>query len=197
MPNSFTFKSGGLSQSAILALIASNAAPLAHKTQHQDGGSDEISITNLLGQHNIPLVNSALGILPVASGWDTAPTSLSNATDGDRSTSTGTGSKVLGAALAIGALSLTLPVTAPHLISLLFGAWSTSNGIKLIIDGADTLAEPGSSGIYLSNRSPNTEKIYCPLPFIINSNILNLYFESTGAGTHNIKFYEIYAFRLT
>lgn len=54
MPNSMTIKgaAGGLSQAAVLTLITANAAPLAHKTQHQSGGSDEINATGLTGRIN-------------------------------------------------------------------------------------------------------------------------------------------------
>ena len=57
-----TTKGGGLTQAQILALIAANAAPLAHKTQHQDGGSDEITVQGLAGVLTAEQLSSWAGV---------------------------------------------------------------------------------------------------------------------------------------
>lgn len=52
MANQLTIKGGGISQAAVLALITANAAPPAHKTQHQNGGSDALDLAGLAGKIN-------------------------------------------------------------------------------------------------------------------------------------------------
>ncbi len=62
MGNQLTIKSAGLSQAQILALIAANAAPLAHKTQHQNGGSDAITVQGLAGVLTAEQLSSWTGV---------------------------------------------------------------------------------------------------------------------------------------
>lgn len=62
MGNQLTIKGGGLSQAAVQALIDAYAAPLAHKSQHQDGGSDEITVQGLAGVLTAEQLSSWAGV---------------------------------------------------------------------------------------------------------------------------------------
>lgn len=62
MGNTLTIKGGGISQAQVLALIAANAAPLNHKTQHQTGGADEITVQGLAGILTAEQLSSWAGV---------------------------------------------------------------------------------------------------------------------------------------
>lgn len=62
MGNQLTIKGSGLTQAQILSLIAANASPLAHKTQHQNGGSDAITVQGLAGVLTAEQLSSWAGV---------------------------------------------------------------------------------------------------------------------------------------
>ena len=196
MSNQLASFSKGISVAEINALIAAYAATLAHKTQHEDGGSDEISIQGLLGQHSVPLVNGALGILPVASTWGTAPTNLAYATDDNESTVTGTGSKVLAVASVYGLIDITLPSTGPYLISGKVGLWNTAGENRIyIVCKADGTNYRDSNNPAISAIT-TIEQVYAFDPRVIIGPNLRVEFYGTAAGTYNAKIYELYAHAL-
>jgi len=77
--------------------------------------------------------NVLRGVLGVASGWGTAPTNLANCTDGDFTTSTGTGSKVLGAAGVVGELVFDLQSSKTLLVGIKAGIWASVGSIQILV----------------------------------------------------------------
>lgn len=173
-----------------------NLARKIHAINHHAGGIDSISIEGLLGQHKIPLINKAAGILPVATIWDTVPTSLENTTDDNWSTHTGTGQKILGAAGDVGHLTLTLPTYSAYLVFAILSLWSSASQLSVraysLLDGSTQ----SYSGINIMTKTITTETLAVTIPAIIVGTSFRLTVYANGACTANAKFYEIFAFDL-
>lgn len=180
----------------VLALIAANASSLSHNLRHQTGGADEISIAGLLGQHAVPLVNSAYGVLPVATIFDTPPSNLSNITDGDLSTVTGTGTKVLGAAGTVGIIDITLPSPGIYLVGIKTGIWSTTGQITVNIQGNVDGVNYFASGTASQIKTTTTEVVSNSISTILTCNIIRILVSTSVAATGNIKIYELFAYKL-
>lgn len=141
------------------------------------------------------LRNIARGILPTVSTWDTNPTNLANATDGNPTTATGAGSKVLGGAGTVGYITLDLG----RLTNIIFGAkigqsttastvscyseWSTDNSTWMI---GNTPASTGSGTEYIDNT----------LPMVCYAQYIRFRFRCNSASTVSCKIYEIFAYDL-
>lgn len=196
MSNQLTSFAKGISAAEVNTLIAAYAATLLHATQHEQFGSDDISIENLSGQHSIPLVNGSSAILPVASNWGTPPSSLANATDNDLATVTGTGSKVLGAAGQYGIIDITLPTSELYLVASKVGIWTSAGEARVYVQCKANGSTYTDSGNVMVRTTMASESVIYIEPVIIVGPDLRLIFYGSAAGTFNAKIYEIFAFAL-
>jgi len=135
--------------------------------------------------------NIARGITPTASGWDTPPSDLQKATDGDITTSTGTGSTTTSGSGELG--FITINPGKPTLVLTKVGFWSTGERIEVYYDAS----QDGSTWYRLydlaATKSSTTEHIppmlcvFCPFQYF------RMLFYITAAGTGYVKIYEIIA----
>ena len=173
-----------------------NLARKIHAINHQFGGIDQLNITDLPGQHKVPLINAASGIIPVASVSDSNPTNLENCTDGDWSSVTGTGSKVLGASGDIGRLTFTLPRYSIYLAAAIVGVWSTAGTVNVRFYSSIDLSTYVWSGLNAISKISTTESHCQTMPGILIGQSVQLVFQLNAAGTGNVKVYEFFAFDL-
>ena len=145
---------------------------------------------------NKPLINCARGLIPTTANFGVAPTSLQNATDGDRTTATGIGTNTLTGAGIVGDLIITLPTSGTYIISGVLGYWSTAGNTQVrIMCYADNVTLLDTAINKLS-RSTTSEQISIFDSSIIVGNVFRIRIRGDVAGNYSIKFYEIYAYKL-
>lgn len=140
-----------------------------------------------------PLMNILRGILPVASGWTTAPTDLANVTDGDIATVTGTGSKNIAAGAVVGYLTFDLGSVKTCIVGARCGVWSATGNSQLFIDSSDddlTYRQNGNTVIY---RASVAEAVVDAIATVVTGRYIRLRFVGSTATTYNVKIYEAYA----
>lgn len=142
--------------------------------------------------------NILRGVVPTASGWGTAPTNLANCTDGDLSTVTGTGSKVMGGAGDYGYVVFDLGSVKTVLVGFRVGLWSTSNTASVYVDGSpDNVTFYSTTNVNVSNASAVeliSDATNCA---ILTCRYIRLRFNINGAATANAKIYEAMAYELS
>jgi hypothetical protein len=117
-------------------------AALAHASRHASDGADPVTlaesqVTNLVNDLAAKATNAnrIAGKTPVASVWDTNPTNLANSTDGDWTTSTGTGTKSMTAAGVFGQLVWDMGATYNVQVRGLVGiGHSTGGSVTIFVD---------------------------------------------------------------
>jgi len=139
--------------------------------------------------------NIARGITPTASGWDTSPSDLENATDGDPTTATGVGSTTTTGAGTVGYIYFDFGRNVNVICYLLRRSWSDTNDFSIIpyssIDGATYRR----SGIEIRTGWYNADPgIAMPSGvFSHYGRYLKLYCYANGAGTHSLVIHEFIA----
>lgn len=143
--------------------------------------------------------NVLRGVLGVSSIFTTAPTNLANMTDGDHSTVTGTGTKVMGGAGNFGAITFDLGSITMVIIGARVGIWSSAASAFMFFESSDDNVTWTSTGIEDSGiQAANiAEQISDSLVAILRGRYVRLRFYVTGAATANAKIYEVYGWKLT
>jgi len=150
-------------------------------------------MTNTLFKDGVPYVgaigqNIARGIVPTATGWDTPPSNLENATDGDPTTATGVGSTTLGGGGYIGTIEIDLQTYKNILVSVLCSAWSDGGPRIDLHLVADSYYWGDIGYSYASSENRMT----CNVGWVY-ANKINLQYIGGAADTYYIKIYEIVA----
>lgn len=145
--------------------------------------------------------NILRGITPTASTFDNNPTNLSNSTNGDYSDGTGTGNKVLGGAGVIGEIIFDLGTTKTVLLGGKIAMWSTANSTYAYAAASEDRTNYKSSSAQLGSNTATYESIGAATmdltSTILTGSKIKLYFRLVGgAGTGNIKLYEITAYEV-
>jgi hypothetical protein len=174
-----------------------------------DNTSGVITIKNSAGSADViyKLPNVFRGITPTVSGWDTAPTTLGNITDGDLSTVTGTGSKNMGAAGDYGYVVFDLTTTKTVMVGGRVGVWNdgTQRVTKVFAESSDdnvtyrgpTGKNSGTGGLGY-NQDQTTELIFDGAATILTGRYIRLRFWVSGAAnTANAKIYEVYGYEMS
>lgn len=86
-----------------------------------------------LAVRSLGLVDAARGITPTATTWDSNPSDLANATDGDETTATGTGSKSISSATTFGAVNIDLGQLALYDLSATIAYWAQTTSSSCTI----------------------------------------------------------------
>lgn len=152
-------------------------------------------------QRGLP-INILRGIVPVASVWGTDPTNLQNCTDGDMSTVTGIGSKVMGGAGQYGQLVFDLGIIKTVLLAGRIGLYSTAATTTCNIQSSDdniTYTGLGTQGdtYFTAGVTSGTEKIMdATYGLILTGRYAKLAFYVNGAATANAKIYSVMAYEL-
>lgn len=131
-------------------------------------------------------------------GFDDAnPTSLENATDGNATTSTGVGTKILGATGDVGNFYIDLGSVKTILFSAKIGVSSSANNLRAYLNSkiasGDTYRELASAWVNVASTS---EFIMDPQPQLVTARYLKIRVNVSGAATGNIKIYELKAYEL-
>lgn len=144
-----------------------------------------------------PLKIAAQGIPPTVSGWDTDPTNLNNATDGDPDTVTGTGSTTLGGSGTFGYVELDLGQDGPYVVGAKIGKWSTTASTWVVLNTkADGTNWSIAAWNFIESVAKTTEYVTNSLMGFSTSRYLQFRFYINGAATAYAKIYEIYAYKL-
>lgn len=144
------------------------------------------------------LKNVLRGITPVASMWDTDPTLLTNCTDGNLSTVTGTGSKIMAAAGNFGYLVFDLGTIKTVLIGGRFGLWSTTGTVTIFVDVSDDnityinaySSITGATSVAESKKDTDNSAL-------VNGRYIRLRWYVNAAATAYANIYEVAAWELT
>jgi len=157
-------------------------------------------MTNTLFKDGVPYIgaigqNIARGITPTTSDWDTPPSDLENATDGDPTTATGIGSTTTTGAGSVGTIYFDFGRDVNVLCMLLRRSWSDSSSYNTIpyssIDGSTYRR----GGVEIS-RAWYTSDPGVAMPAKVFSHYgryLKLYCYANGAGTHSLVIHEFIA----
>jgi len=146
-------------------------------------------------------VNIARGILITASGWDTPPSDLSNATDGDVNTKTGTGSTTKSGAGAYGAVVLDFGADKNSsnnifIIGGKFGMWCTAGNSILKMDCSDDGVNFGEL-VPMGPAVPEvTEHIVISYGAVGMGRYARFFGIASAPATSYMNVYEIMAYRL-
>lgn len=152
---------------------------------------------NVLRYPNGPL-SPAAPITPTVSGFDTDPTDLGNVTDGDLTTASATGSKVMGASGVYGYLIFDMGSAKNVIISAKVGIWSTASttsayletspdGTNWVTVGANTIRPAGTSA---------SEVINSVLINGVHTRYFRIRFSVGAAATAYAKIYTVTAYAL-
>ncbi len=155
-------------------------------------------MTNTLFKDGIPYIgaigqNIARGITPTASGWDTPPSNLENATDGDPDTATGIGSTTLGGAGHLGTIKIDLGCVKPVFVMIRLSAYSDA-GLGLLYHMSN---QGGTWGYWHGNKghvawSNSTFREWSSEFFAYASEVgFSVYVNSAATGY--VKIYELIA----
>jgi len=143
------------------------------------------------------LYNAAQGIIPTVSGWDTPPSDLYKATDGDPDTTTGTGSTERSSAGTFGYIDLNLNIKGIYLVGLKVGIWSTTNSISVYLySKSDGINYEKATEYPIVYHSSNNEHVHNGDGVIINGQHVRIRFYISGAATGYVNIYEIWAYKL-
>jgi len=140
------------------------------------------------------VINRLKGITPTLTGWGTSPAQLGNATDDDWSTSTTTGSKVLGAAGEVGTIDFDLGAPRSVLFFYKVGLWSTAGTMYTANRWSnDGVTWYSVSGYYTINVATTSEQIRMPIVEFIRARFVRIRFYVSAAATGYAKLYEAQA----
>jgi hypothetical protein len=139
-------------------------------------------------------VNRLLGVLGTVATFDTNPTSLANATDGDFSTSTGEGNKTVASATTLGTITWDLGGTYDVELRAKIGVWSNTSSVA----AQWFYSEDDSNFYYVSTTNINTKTgtteyvMYSQLEWC-HAQKVRLIFASGAAQNGSAKVYEVEA----
>lgn len=140
-------------------------------------------------------VNILRGIVPTASGWDTAPTDLANCTDGNFSTVTGTGVTTLVAGGAVGIVGIDTGRISVYLIHYFMGVWRTAGSVYFYVEASND----GVNWVLQSLRSDdvtNATEALRNVNRVVYGRYIRIRITNTDASTTNARFYQILGWEL-
>jgi len=149
----------------------------------------------------LPRANIFRGITPTASVFTTDPTTLSNVTDGDVATVTGTGTKTLSAAGDFGILTFDLGSSKRVLVGGRVGIWNANSVAQFaVIESSDDNItwRTGATNYNSYSTGYNAEKISDILSSILEGRYIRIRFGVlSNSGVASVKIYEIWGYELT
>lgn len=144
-------------------------------------------------------VNRALGITPTFTAFTVLnPTNLGNASDGDWTTVTGTGTETVGAGGAtIGTFDFDLGAVYTVFVGGKVGMWTDANVVYLrIMHSLNGIAWVDSNEQEEASTGSGTEIIHYPQVVLLRTRYVRLRFWSGAAQTASVKLYEFQAIEL-
>ena len=143
------------------------------------------------------LNNILKGKLGVASIWDTDPTNLERATDGDIDTVTGTGSKVMDAVGNYGVLTFDLGSIKTVLLGARVALWSTNAGTYIYAASSDDNITYRENHLAIMYKSTVAELVMETNPVILTGRYIRIRFSVNAIATAYAKIYEVMGWELT
>jgi len=141
--------------------------------------------------------NFAKGKIPIATGWDTPPSDLEKATDGDPDTVTTTGSSTTSGADYYGYIDLDLEKDGVYLVGAKIGIWSSTGTVRVCWaskpDGVNWCRALPHAVIDYQTTS---EKVFNAGSAVISGRHVRLQFIINTSATAYANIYEIWAFKL-
>lgn len=181
----------------------SAAATVSDETTFGIAKNAGVSATFSKGDHThgtpaASAINIFRGITPIAALFTTNPTTLSNTTDGDFSTVTGTGTKVMAAGGSWGTLTYDLGSVKTVLMGARVGLWTSASSCYIFFESSNDNITWTATGIEDSviQTLAAAEQISDSLSQILTGRYLRLRFHTYAAATCNCKIYEVYGWPL-
>jgi hypothetical protein len=147
--------------------------------------------------NNRHLLDLARGKLVTFDGFDDAnPNNLANATDGNYSTATGTGTKVMTGAGSVGSFILDLGEIKTVLVTARVGIGTTAGNISVFIDSSDdgiAYRTFVGSGNYTTLTGDNIKPL---VPALLNTRFIRLRVTASAAATCNANLRELMVFEV-
>lgn len=164
------------------------------------GNDDEVKPSDWNKEHVVEgsLTNLLEDVLGVASLWDTDPSNLINATDGEPSNPTGTGLNTVGEAGTYGRVTFDLGSEKTVLIRAKVGVSASSGTVSLYVDPSDdgSIFDNTKNGLIGSVSGTSEVVVRQNLAVILTARYISLRFNASGAADCTGKIYEISAYDL-
>lgn len=138
--------------------------------------------------------NVARGVVPTFTGFaDANPADLANATDGDLSTFTSTGTKITIGAGDVGFFNFAVS-PGTYLVSAKVGMWTSAGTLSAYIYGDDIVEHTFGNAlvISLSNAVESIRRSFSKV-VCVSTGVLTLSFYSSAAATSNVRLYDFKA----
>jgi len=141
--------------------------------------------------------NFAKGKIPIATDWDTPPSDLEKATDGDPNTVTEAGSSTTSGADHYGFIDLDLEKDGVYLVGAKVGVWSTAGTIGVHwLSKADGVNWERAYAWAVISVTTTSEKVLNAGSVVVSGRHVRLQFYVNQSATAYAKIYEIWAFKL-
>ena len=142
-------------------------------------------------------INRMAGITPTQTGWDTAPTNLTNATDEDDSTVTGTGIDNLAAWASSGEIKFDMGATYTVLCRIKYLLGTDHAGCSIRMRGGWSTDDANYYNINSDDMSPDNwisnTTIILQSFFMVKARYLKFFVRGSGAANHKLAIYELEA----
>lgn len=137
--------------------------------------------------------NVLLGITPTQDTFTTPPSNLSNITDGNPDTTTGTGTKTLSGGAVVGQLFLDVGSTKKIILTMKADIWSSANHVTGWVDFSTDGNTYKSNGLPIIDSNYNTQEnsIKTSLAQYVQSRYIRIRFYAHGACDASVKIYDI------
>lgn len=143
---------------------------------------------------NRSLVNVFKGITPSASGYDTPPSSLGNATDDDPTTATGEGVKATTAYASFGPIIIDLGSPKRLLVGARLGLHTDAGSILAYIDSSLDGNSYSANGGAVSSLNVRSETVVGTNTAIVYARYVRYQFSTTNSTNAYVKPYELYGY---
>lgn len=141
--------------------------------------------------------NVLRGVVPTQDTFTTIPTNLERCTDGDYTTATGAGSKVMDGSGTFGNLIFDMGSIKTVLVGARVGMWADKGTTTLYISGSDDNITYRVISNSSQSHTATSESIRDgSFPTIFNCRYIRLTFSTSTASTPQMKIYQVTAHEL-
>jgi hypothetical protein len=141
-------------------------------------------------------VNILRGLTPIANTFDTNPSNLERITDGDLSTETGVGSKVMSGAGNFGYIKFDLGTPKTVLFGGRVSAHASTGTVNIFAERCDDDVNYTGFTSNIYTNSTNAKTIRGLLPVIMTGRYIQIRLNATAASTCSFSGFQLFAYDL-